>query len=219
LEALPDLRRLGVTDERSRRAVLVAEQFADGLATAAELDDALDGAFAAWRQDIENNVLGMCRYAASVNLQNALQQITRPDLLGVPSQSTQAALLRCIFGNPFRPVCPRPKVPLASGTLVEWPELWITDLSVLSIAQAIYTERRFGDLPILADTLEEAGLSSIPCPNCYTDGKLIGFHRKLPCPYTCDKSGMVTNPILSHCRDGGTHCRGCWVVDLILGKE
>jgi hypothetical protein len=25
--------------------------------------------------------------------------------------------------------------------------------------------------------------------------------------------------ILSHCRSDSTHVRGCWVVDLILGKE
>jgi hypothetical protein len=25
--------------------------------------------------------------------------------------------------------------------------------------------------------------------------------------------------ILNHCRDGGVHIRGCWVVDLVLGKE
>jgi hypothetical protein len=25
--------------------------------------------------------------------------------------------------------------------------------------------------------------------------------------------------ILAHCRQGGEHCRGCWVVDLVLGKE
>jgi hypothetical protein len=25
--------------------------------------------------------------------------------------------------------------------------------------------------------------------------------------------------VLSHCRSGGVHVRGCWVVDLVLGKE
>ena len=58
---------------------------------------------------------------------------------------------------------------------------------MLNLAQAIYEERRFGDLPVLADALEEAGC---------TDAD-----------------------ILSHCRGPGPHVRGCWVVDLLLGKQ
>jgi hypothetical protein len=30
----------------------------------------------------------------------------------------------------------------------------------------------------------------------------------------CDNEDMLT-----HCRSEGPHVRGCWVVDLILGKE
>src|SRR5262249_26744137 len=57
----------------------------------------------------------------------------------------QANLLRCVFGNPYAPVV------LAPG--------WLTwrDGLVVEMAWAIYERRRFGDLPILADALEEAG--------------------------------------------------------------
>lgn len=83
----------------------------------------------------------------------------------------QAALLRCIFGNPFRPVAVNPE--------------WLA-LTVQSLAAAIYEERAFDRLPILGDALEDAG-----CAN---------------------------QDILSHCRGGGEHVRGCWVVDLLLGR-
>jgi hypothetical protein len=63
-----------------------------------------------------------------------------------------------------------------------WNESTVTEL-----AQAIYTDRAFDRLPILADALEEAGC---------TDAA-----------------------ILEHCRGPGPHVRGCWVVDLLLGKE
>src|SRR5437868_6381671 len=57
----------------------------------------------------------------------------------------QCALLRDIFGNPFRPVTVDP-------AWLRWHEE-----TVPRLAQAIYDERRFNDLPILADALEEAG--------------------------------------------------------------
>jgi hypothetical protein len=84
----------------------------------------------------------------------------------------QSALLREIFGNPFRPVTVNPS--------------WLTS-NVTGIAQAIYDERDFEDLPVLGDALEDAG---------------------------CDNAD-----ILNHCRQPGEHVRGCWVVDLILGKS
>jgi len=84
----------------------------------------------------------------------------------------QSALLRDIFGNPFRPVTINPD--------------WRT-LTVVSLAQAIYDEHAFDRLPILADALEDAG---------------------------CDNAD-----ILNHCRQPGEHVRGCWAVDLVLGKS
>jgi hypothetical protein len=52
------------------------------------------------------------------------------------------ALLRCIFGNPFRPMRIEPA--------------WTTP-TVKGLAQAMYDERAFDRLPVLADALEDAG--------------------------------------------------------------
>src|SRR5437763_179581 len=59
-------------------------------------------------------------------------------------QHAQANLLRDIIGNPCCPVAFAP--------------VWRTP-TVTAVAQTIYAERRFADLPILADALEEAGCS------------------------------------------------------------
>lgn len=83
-----------------------------------------------------------------------------------------ACLIRCIVGNPFRPVAFDPE--------------WRTE-TVSALATGIYVERAFDRLPILADALEEAG---------------------------CDQPD-----ILNHCRGPGPHARGCWAVDLVLGKS
>jgi hypothetical protein len=88
----------------------------------------------------------------------------------------QAAALRDLVGNPFRP-------PPAVA------ETWLSagGGTVPKLAHTIYADRAFDRLPILADALEDAG---------------------------------CTEPaILSHCRSGGEHVRGCWVVDLLLGKS
>lgn len=91
----------------------------------------------------------------------------------VPASLTaECALLRDIFGNPFRPVRLRPE--------------WMTEGVVVRAAQ-IYESRDFTEMSVLADALEDA---------------------------RCDNAD-----VLSHCRDAGPHVRGCWVIDLLLGKE
>jgi hypothetical protein len=32
-------------------------------------------------------------------------------------------------------------------------------------------------------------------------------------------AGCDSDEIITHCRGDGPHVRGCWVVDLLLGKE
>ncbi len=61
------------------------------------------------------------------------------------------------------------------------------DGTVQKVALAIYNERAFDRMPILADALEEAG-----CTNA---------------------------DILNHFRLQREHVQGCWVVNMILGKE
>jgi hypothetical protein len=62
---------------------------------------------------------------------------------------SQAALLRDIFGNPFRP-----PPPLAPG--------WLTggDDAISRTARSIYEGRTFGALPALGDALEEGGCTA-----------------------------------------------------------
>jgi hypothetical protein len=54
----------------------------------------------------------------------------------------QCEVLRCLFPNPFRPVA--------------FSSSWRSE-TVVALASAIYAERAFDRMPILADALEEAG--------------------------------------------------------------
>jgi hypothetical protein len=50
----------------------------------------------------------------------------------------------------------------------------------------------------------------------YTD---CAFDRLPILADALEEAGCTDAEILSHCRQPGEHVRGCWVVDLILGKE
>jgi hypothetical protein len=86
--------------------------------------------------------------------------------------TAQTALVRDVFGNPYRPV------PLDPNCLTP---------TVVTLARTIYDKRAFDRMPLLADALEDAG--------CHDPD------------------------IQAHCRQPGEHVRGCWAVDLLLGKE
>jgi hypothetical protein len=62
-----------------------------------------------------------------------------------PEAAWQCVALREIFGNPFRPVA--------------FDLAWRTT-SATVVARAVYEQRRFADLPILADALEESGCTN-----------------------------------------------------------
>ena len=73
-----------------------------------------------------------------------------------PVKLAQASLLRCVVGNPFTP----------AGIHPAW--LRWNGGAVPSLAETIHRERRFDELPVLADALEEAGCD---------DGDLLGHCR------------------------------------------
>jgi hypothetical protein len=210
--------------EVSRGAVQVAERCADGLTSEDEQYEAFQAAVDVRYQleadfdvyNLKENSLyadtitnaGLNRYAASVAAEAAVSSVEgfgdgafsgpaayicaaeavgraywKGDRLNTDAESDelsdQAALIRDVFSNPFRPISINPS--------------WLT-LTVLSLAQTAYEERIMPSgeldperLAVLSDALEEAG---------------------------CDRED-----ILEHLRSAGPHVRGCWAVDLILGKK
>jgi hypothetical protein len=178
-------------DEAARNAVEVAERLAEGMTTNV---DRRAAALAAVAIEGGRGIPALCAVAsrafhaaerASTNAAYRFAASRRLHLQGGINHSNyqaaftqefnkervpQAAVLRCIVGNPFRSI-----------------HRSLLSQTVAKLARMIYNERAFDRLPILADALEESG---------------------------------CTNPeILQHCRTQGEHVRGCWVVDLVLGKE
>jgi hypothetical protein len=144
--------------------------------------------------------------------------------VGVPL-ATQAAIFRDLFGNPFRPV-PALLYDRQLPGSVEYRHPWLAwnDGTVPKLAQALYDGRRFEDLPILADALEDAGYTD---PPGRTAAEVIQARKTVAgcCHQNADNRACdclergAPEGILAHLRGPGPHARGCWVVDLLLGKE
>lgn len=197
-----------------------------------------------------------------------------PDLLKLlqerygQSPATQAALLREIFGNPWRPVIivekvkaeklcdycdgrgyilhdmmndPRPVGCEVCGGRrrivkeIERPAKWLTDVlswndrAVPRLAAAIYDERAFDRMPILADALEDAGCADEEilnhCRGLEWCLELWPRHGNPVYVGTHSRYGPLTHSKSCGCKGTGwvplrgPHVRGCLVLDLLLGKE
>lgn len=173
-----------LSDERSRSGVVLAERIADGeVVPDDELSRAVKDARAvseskrfwnsggphdplyslhtaaeAAKDTTSNtgfNALGIARWTANaLGAEAQAASKTRPHSergkAAWDTAHTQAFIVICdyirdIFGNPFHPVA--------------LDSIWLTwnDGTVVKLAEAIYQERAFDRLPILADAFEEAG--------------------------------------------------------------
>jgi hypothetical protein len=189
-----------LADERSRRAIEFAEGYVEGKSNLREMkvvrkaaEQAARAAQKKFMQSVASQAAALAALCATGPVQDKAVQLEAADRLCAecaanalvlqagseahrPAEiAVQCHWIRDIFANRFRPVTFDP-------AWVQW-----NAGTVRKMAQAIYDDRAFDRLPILADALEDAG---------------------------CDN-----RDVLDHCRAGGEHVRGCWVVDLLLGNE
>jgi hypothetical protein len=189
-------------NDPSRNAVVIAEEYADGLRSRKDLKAARDAVNATipeedhddpspaparpsdWARMAANGTVWTCNYARD---SSAADTVARDARYAVSpgegaEEGSQCHLIRDILGNPFRPA--------------SLDSAWLTwhDGTITRLAQAIYEDRQLpaghlntSRLAVLADALEDAGCTD--------------------------------EDILDHCRGEGPHVRGCWVVDLLLGKD
>lgn len=171
-----------LTDERSRKAVEVAERRADGEGSLAEFNAAKEAAYRAVPNGpdftIEDTV-ALAMFDDPPQVVEHLFALNAAFLAEHFPLDAQADLIRELVGNPFREM----RSPRAFGGLMKVG--WLTP-NVLHVAEDIYRRGAFDEVGVLADALEEAG-----CGNA---------------------------DLLGHLRSPVPHTRGCWALDLILGR-
>ncbi len=118
-------------------------------------------------------------------------------ILSPESKARLAVILRDIIGNPFKGrVTTAPISDTWAREGWRFDPSWVTP-DALQMAQAAYEGRDWTALPVIADALEEAGAGTIAC--------------------SCSECA-ASHP-LTHLRSPGPHVRGCWALDLVLGKS
>src|SRR5262249_2865626 len=133
----------------------------------------------------------------------------------LPPPATQAALLRDLAGNPFRLVTlPTEEItrmgtdPDGNAVLVrERVCPWCTS-TVLALAQAAYDERQL----VFMESLKREETTM-------QDSGTLDPDRLAVLADALEEAGCLSADLLAHLRGPGPHVRGCFALDLILGKE
>ena len=194
-----------VTDERSRRAIEIAELHAVNSATQSQLNDAVSNAYAARceaqmaREELFAASAPHIDRARAAGLSAVIATHVTWSAAANGFYDGMLAQTRDALG--FRMMLDAKGNQILTGEMCRalrdifgnpfrsprFSSVWRTSTAV-ALAEQMYQSRDFGAMPVLADALQDAG---------------------------CDNE-----TILNHCRDTlALHVRGCWVVDLLLGKE
>jgi hypothetical protein len=178
-----------LADSRSRRLVEAAEQFAEGLTSTVELAAA----------DLE--AIQVTEFFEFWE-QSAIHAAVATFGLGIDMKPFNARLAL------ERSLC-------ATLTAIEWDP---RDYKVEAKIQCTLIHDIFGNpfRPVAFDPRWRTADSVGVARGIYEDR---AFERMPILADALMDAGCADEQVLGHCRGAGPHVRGCWVVDLVLGKE
>jgi hypothetical protein len=205
-----------LADERCRHAVMISERTADGLATEADMREA---AWQAWMaaseaagrdraQEMSPDPLVWQKDSAAAAWLTGMRGVTpNAAAKAVSCAAKAAARSAAVYGDPARESARRAEqveqsnvvrdlfgnvfrpVPAVDPAWLAWK-----GGTVARLAQAAYDDRHLPE-----GTLELARLAALAD--------------------ALEDAGCTNAELLGHLRGPGPHVRGCWAVDLVLGKS
>jgi hypothetical protein len=193
-----------LVDDRSRRAVVVAELFADGRASNDEREEAFKEASSAFGD------LGMA--------------------YGDISSAAAAVHNACWYGDDFLVTAKRSLACAAdvgtyqaaqdvdSGRMAHAPN-WENLVNKREKGKMARLVREVVGNPFKTVAIETARLTPAVIGLARTIYEQQAFQRLPEVAALLEANGYKGNMVLDHCRDSRPHYRGCWAVDLVLGKS
>jgi hypothetical protein len=188
-----------LTDDRTRRHIEAGELYADGLLSRAALRQVEEAGRRAWmdaRKRREEAGWQAC-WAASVGMGPPRGKDYGPDdLPAIPSLAARAV------GE-------------------EKETMWVQERSL----QGQYFRDIFGNpfRPVAIDlswrTATVLSLAQAAYDERILPSGELDLDRLALLADAIEDAGCTNTDILAHCRGPGPHAQGCWVVDLLLGKE
>jgi hypothetical protein len=201
-----------ITDPRCHRAVEVAERFADGLAYRSELEAAIEAVAAARREKFERDLEDAWHREGGEDLPAVYDPLAAA---AVTCATDREGTLAADIDREYRRVTSRP------GRRFKGKVTWVPNTGHIpedGMDTSDLIRELFGN-PFRPVTLNPAWRTSNVtglAQSIYDDR---AFDRLPILADALEDAGCDNADILNHCRQPGEHVRGCWVVDLVLGRE
>lgn len=205
-----------MTEERSQRGVETAERFADGLATKQELAMAREGTGAAW-----NAVMGpaWAFYAAARAAHFACLD-DEQQFLRARHETRTVVLWSVVLDAESQAV----EAEKSARYLNREGPLYYAPQREEAVAAEMATQASllrdiFGNPFRPPQVLNPVWLRPPVLALAQAIYDQRAFERMPELAVALKQAGCDAADMLAHCRSPGVHVRGCWVVDLLLGKE
>jgi hypothetical protein len=190
-----------VSDERGREAITTAERFADGLVDAVKLRLAETGAESVLQEPADTHSGYSAALAGATATAKRMKDVR-------PWRACASA--RGFF-----------EVEHQGMTIDDHPEFFPRAREAEAkeyVQQAILLREIFGN-PFRPVAVDPAWLTSTVVALARGIYEERAFDRMPILADALQEAGCDSEDVLDHCRGPGPHVRGCWVVDLVLGKE